>query len=171
MSKDKQNIDSNRDVTLDGSDQFAVRQEKLNRLRENGLDPFRANWEQSHTSSEAQALLPEEMEEGPEVSVAGRIVAFRLMGKASFIKILDRKGRIQSYVRRDEIGEEEYASFKKLDLGDFIGIKGKLFELKPVKLQLGQKNTVFYLKPFDPCQKNGMGSQIMNKFIVKDIWI
>ena len=92
MSKDKQNIDSNRDVTLDGSDQFAVRQEKLNRLRENGLDPFRANWEQSHTSSEAQALLPEKMEEGPEVSVAGRIVAFRLMGKASFIKILDRKG-------------------------------------------------------------------------------
>ena len=86
MSKDKQNIDSNRDVTLDGSDQFAVRQEKLNRLRENGLDPFRANWEQSHTSSEAQALLPEEMEEGPEVSVAGTYRCFSLNGKSIFYK-------------------------------------------------------------------------------------
>ena len=86
MSKDKQNIDSNRDVTaLDGSDQFAVRQEKLNRLRENGKILF-VRIGNKATSSEAQALLPEEMEEGPEVSVAGRIVAFRLMGKASFYK-------------------------------------------------------------------------------------
>ena len=157
MSKDKQNIDSNRDVTLDGSDQFAVRQEKLNRLRENGLDPFRANWEQSHTSSEAQALLPEEMEEGPEVSVAGRIVAFRLMGKASFIKILDRKGRIQSYVRRDEIGEEEYASFKKLDLGDFIGIKGKLFRTKTGEITVRAKEYGLLSKALRPLPEKWHG--------------
>ena len=157
MSKDKQNIDSNRDVTLDGSDQFAVRQEKLNRLRENGLDPFRANWEQSHTSSEAQALLPEEMEEGPEVSVAGRIVAFRLMGKASFIKILDRKGRIQSYVRRDEIGEEEYASFKKLDLGDFIGIKGKLFRTKTGEITVRAKEYCLLSKALRPLPEKWHG--------------
>ena len=114
--------------SLDGSDQVAVRKDKLDKMRESGIDPFRANWDQTHVSKEAIALLPVEEETGPEVSVAGRIVAFRLMGKASFIKILDRAGKIQSYVRRDEIGEDEYALFKKLDLGDFIGIRGPLFE-------------------------------------------
>ena len=130
MSDNKQNNTTQDETALDGSDQFAVRQDKLARMRENGEDPFRANWDQSHTSSEAKNLLSEDMEEGPEVSVAGRIVAFRLMGKASFLKVLDRDGRMQAYVRRDEIGDEEYASFKKLDLGDFIGVKGKLFRTK-----------------------------------------
>ena len=69
---------------MDGSDQVAVRQAKLDQMRENGFDPFRANWEQTHTSEKAIGLLPEDQEEGPEVSVAGRIVAFRLMGKATF---------------------------------------------------------------------------------------
>ena len=76
---------------MDGSDQVAVRQAKLDQMRENGYDPFRANWEQTHTSVEATGMLPEDQEEGPEISVAGRIVAFRLMGKATFLKILDRK--------------------------------------------------------------------------------
>ena len=130
MSGNKQVTTQKSDTPLDGSDQFAVRQAKLDNIRTSGVDPFRSNWEQSHTSTEAQSLLPEDVEIGPEVSVAGRIVAFRLMGKASFLKILDRDGRIQSYVRKDEIGEEEYAAFKKLDLGDFIGIRGKLFRTK-----------------------------------------
>ena len=64
------------------------------------------NWVQSHVSSQVVSLLQDEDETGPEVSVAGRIVAFRLMGKASFLKILDRTGKIQSYVRKDEIGEK-----------------------------------------------------------------
>ena len=102
--------------SLDGSDQVAVRKDKLDRMREMGIDPFRSNWDQTHVSIEAVSLLQEDEELGPEVSVAGRIIAFRLMGKASFIKILDRAGKIQSYVRKDEIGEDEYALFKKLDL-------------------------------------------------------
>ncbi|MDG1139001.1 MAG: lysine--tRNA ligase [Opitutales bacterium] len=116
--------------SLDGSDQVAVRKDKLDRMREMGIDPFRSNWDQTHVSIEAVSLLQEDEELGPEVSVAGRIIAFRLMGKASFIKILDRAGKIQSYVRKDEIGEDEYALFKKLDLGDFIGIRGPLFRTK-----------------------------------------
>ena len=115
---------------LDGSDQVAVRQAKLQGLRDSGNDPFGANWEQSHVSQQAVELLSGEEEIGPEVSVAGRIVAFRLMGKAAFLKLLDREGRIQAYVRRDEIGDEEYAAFKKLDLGDFIGVRGPLFRTK-----------------------------------------
>ena len=98
---------------------MAVRQAKLDQMRENGFDPFRSNWEQSHTSMQAQALLPEEDGRGSGGIGSGRIVAFRLMGKASFLKILDRDGRIQSYVRKDEIGEEEYAAFKKLGFGRF----------------------------------------------------
>ena len=119
--------------TLDGSDQVAVRQAKLEGLRESGNDPFLANWEQSHVSSEAVTLLNEDDELGQEVSVAGRIVAFRLMGKAAFLKLLDRAGKIQAYVRRDEIGDDQYAAFKKLDLGDFIGVAVLYFGPKPVK--------------------------------------
>ena len=89
MSGNKQVNTQNSDTPLDGSDQFAVRQAKLDNIRTSGFDPFRSNWEQSHTSTEAQSMLPEGEEIGPEVSVAGRIVAFRLMGKASFLKILE----------------------------------------------------------------------------------
>lgn len=128
MSDDKTVTDKNE--ALDGSNQFAVRQSKLEGLRQSGNDPFSANWEQTHVSQQAVGLLGEGEETGPEVSVAGRIVAFRLMGKAAFLKLLDREGKIQAYVRRDEIGEDEYAAFKKLDLGDFIGIRGPLFRTK-----------------------------------------
>ena len=67
--------------------------------------------------------------EGSEVKVAGRIMAKRVMGKASFCTIQDLKGRIQSYVRRDDIGKDSYADFKKFDLGDIVGIKGTVFQL------------------------------------------
>lgn len=112
----------------------AVRRHKLAELRASGFDPFRANWEQTHTSAQAksayEAAPPAEDEDGPQVSVAGRLVAIRLMGKASFAKILDRDGLQQIYFKRDEIGEERYAFFKKLDLGDIVGVKGPLFVTK-----------------------------------------
>jgi len=115
-------------------DLIAVRRDKLQKMRAEGRDPFRANWEQAHTSAQAIELWDENLgegEEGPEVSVAGRIVIFRLMGKASFVKILDRDGQIQLYVTRDNLPEGLYNSeFKKLDLGDFIGVRGKLFKTK-----------------------------------------
>jgi lysyl-tRNA synthetase class 2 len=142
---------------LDGSDQFAVRQAKLDHLRESGNDPYRSNWDQSHTSSEALELLPEDLEEGPEVSVAGRIVAFRLMGKASFLKIIDRDGKIQSYVRRDEIGDEEYADFKKLDLGDFIGIRGPLFRTRTGEITIRAKEYRLVSKSLRPLPEKWHG--------------
>src|SRR6056300_2110203 len=142
---------------LDGSDQVAVRQAKLSSLSENGQNPFLANWEQTHVSSEAFGMLKEEDETGPEVSVAGRIMAFRLMGKASFIKILDRAGKIQSYVRRDEIGEEEYAAFKKLDLGDFIGIRGPLFRTKTGEVTVRAKEYRLVSKALRPLPEKWHG--------------
>ena len=145
------------ETPMDGSDQVAVRQAKLDQMREHGFDPYRANWEQSHTSLEACGLLPEEEEEGPEVSVAGRLVAFRVMGKATFLKILDRKGKIQSYVRRDEIGEEEYAAFKKLDLGDFIGIRGPLFRTKTGEVTVRAKEYRLGSKELRPLREKWHG--------------
>ncbi len=156
MSKDR-NQNSNQEASLDGSDQVAVRKGKLARIREIGLDPFRSNWEQSHTSEEALNLLTEEEENGPEVSVAGRIIAFRLMGKASFLKILDRAGKIQSYVRKDEIGDEEYATFKKLDLGDFIGVSGPLFRTKTGEVTIRAKEYKLVSKALRPLPEKWHG--------------
>ncbi len=111
-------------------DLYAVRLGKLNAMRESECDPFRANCEQEHTSAQARALYNEDEENSPIVKVAGRIVVFRLMGKAAFVKILDREGKIQLYFRRDEIGVEAYNKFRKLDIGDFIGAEGPLFKTK-----------------------------------------
>ena len=115
--------------------------------------------------SEALALLPEEEEVGVlEVSVAGRIVAFRLMGKATFMKILDRAGKIQAYVRRDEIGEEEYASFKKLDLGDFIGIRGPLFRTKTGEVTIRKVEYKLVTKALLPLPEKWPACPTTNKF-------
>lgn len=142
---------------LDGSDQVAVRQAKLQGLCDSGNDPFKANWEQTHVSQQAIGLLAEDEEIGPEVSVAGRIVAFRLMGKAAFLKLLDREGRIQAYVRRDEIGEEEYATFKKLDLGDFIGVRGPLFRTKTGEVTVRAKEYRLVSKALRPLPEKWHG--------------
>lgn len=110
-------------------DLFAVRCQKLADLRAEGIDPFSANVSPSHSTAEALAAYREDAadEDQPTVTVAGRIVTFRLMGKASFIKILDRDGKLQAYVRKDAVGDAQYARFKKFDLGDIVGITGSLF--------------------------------------------
>ena len=119
------------DLNAISHDLHAVRQEKLAQLRAAGEDPYRAEWSQTHVASDCPGLLPEGVEEGPEVSVAGRIVALRVMGKASFVKILDRSGVQQCYFTRDALLERYDTHFKKLvDLGDFVGVRGRLFRTK-----------------------------------------
>lgn len=119
------------DLNAISNDLFAVRKEKLAILREAGEDPYRGSWEQSHVAADCPGLLPEGAEEGPEVSVAGRIVALRVMGKASFVKLLDRSGLVQCYLTRDALGPRYDEHFKKLvDLGDFVGARGRLFRTK-----------------------------------------
>lgn len=114
-------------------DLYAVRLQKLEALCAAERNPFASNCEQSHSSTEAIAAYLEGEPEAsqPFVQVAGRILVFRVMGKASFIKIQDRDGLIQCYVTRDELPEGEYNTFfKKLDLGDIIGVEGRLFKTK-----------------------------------------
>lgn len=106
-----------------------VRREKLAELQANGKDPFViTKYNQTHHSME----IKENFEElaGKEVSIAGRMMSKRVMGKASFCNVQDLQGNIQSYVARDSIGEESYKEFKKMDVGDVIGITGEVFETK-----------------------------------------
>ena len=111
-------------------DLVAVRKGKLDKLREEGIDPFRQNWDQTHTSSSAKALYKPEQDNEIEVSVAGRITNMNVMGKAMFAKILDRDGKIQIYAKREELGEEMYFKLRKHDIGDIIGVSGPLFVTK-----------------------------------------
>ena len=107
----------------------AVRREKLSALRQAGKDPFRiTKYDVTHHSGEIRENY--DSLEGKEVSVAGRLMSKRVMGKASFCHLLDREGSIQCYVARDFVGEESYSDFKRFDIGDIVGICGTVFKTK-----------------------------------------
>ncbi|MGL4799729.1 MAG: lysine--tRNA ligase [Cellulosilyticaceae bacterium] len=116
----------NQPVVEDLNELLKVRYDKLSDLQAKGKDPFHITKFDVTAHSEA---IQESFDdyEGKEVSIAGRIMAKRDMGKASFIHVQDKSGRIQSYVRKDELGEEVYAEFKKYDIGDIVGIQGVVF--------------------------------------------
>lgn len=139
------------------SDLYAVRLKKLQDMRARGYDPFRANCEQTHSSAQARALYTGKEEKGPVVKVAGRIVVLRLMGKAAFVKILDRDGLIQLYFRQDEIGDEAYRDFKKLDLGDIIGAEGHLFKTKTGEITVRVKVSSLVCKTLRPLPEKWHG--------------
>ena len=112
-----------------------VRREKLADLQANGKDPFQImTYDVSHHSADIKENF--EQLEGQDVSLAVRIMSKRIMGKASFCNIQDLKGNIQSYVARDCIGEEEYKEFKKMDVGDIVGLKGEVFKTKTGEISI-----------------------------------
>ncbi|MDO4167907.1 MAG: lysine--tRNA ligase [Eubacteriales bacterium] len=112
-----------------------VRREKLDNLREAGKDPFViTKYDVSHHSQEIKERYDEL--EGTEVTVAGRMMFKRVMGKASFCNIQDLQGKIQAYVARDDIGEDSYKDFKKYDAGDILGIRGKVFTTKTGEISI-----------------------------------
>ena len=112
-----------------------VRREKLAELQQNGKDPFViTKYDQTHHSQEIKDQFDEL--EGKTVSIAGRMMSKRVMGKASFCNVQDLKGNIQSYVARDSVGEENYKEFKKLDVGDVIGIEGEVFRTKTGEISI-----------------------------------
>ena len=127
------------------NEQRRIRREKLKALQEAGRDPFlNETWNVTAHSKDIKDNF-EAMEE-VEVSVAGRIMAFRNMGKASFIDIQDKQGRIQSYVRKDEIGEEEYKWFKTYDIGDIVGVEGTVFRTKHGEISIKATKVVLLTK-------------------------
>ena len=109
------------------SEQEGFRRDKLAALQAEGKDPFQiVKYDVTHHSSDVINNFDEL--EGKEVSVAGRLMNKRVMGKASFINIQDREGRLQGYISKNDVGEESYLAFKKFDIGDIIGIKGVVFK-------------------------------------------
>ena len=127
------------------SEQNRIRREKLAQMQEEGKDPFQiVKYDVTHHSDEIKNAF-EELE-GKDVCIAGRMMSKRIMGKASFCNIQDRNGNMQSYVSKNDIGEEAYAAFKKYDIGDIIGIKGFVFKTKTGEISVHAKEVVLLSK-------------------------
>lgn len=125
----------NRKEEQDLNQLLKVRREKLAELQENGKDPFQiTKFDVTAHSTDVKDNF--EAMDGKEVTLAGRMMSKRVMGKASFCNIQDLKGNIQSYVARDSIGEESYKEFKKMDIGDVVGIRGTVFKTKTGEISI-----------------------------------
>jgi lysyl-tRNA synthetase, class II len=137
------------------NDQLRVRRDKMNSLREKGMDPFGKRFERTHLTdqliSEYGEMEKEEIEaKNVSVKIAGRIMTKRGKGKAGFAHIQDLTGQIQIYVRQDAVGEEQYDVFDTADLGDIVGIEGSLFKTKVGELSIKAANFVFLSKALRP---------------------
>jgi len=148
---------------LDLSQQAAVRRQKLADMRAAGFDPFTiTKFEQDAYSADLKeefADLPAESETGRVVALAGRMMSKRIMGKASFAHLRDDKGDIQIFVKRDILGDEAYAAFKKLDIGDIIGIKGEVFRTKMGELSVRVNELTLLSKSLLPLPEKFHGLQ------------
>ncbi len=139
-------------------DQHAVRRNKLAEMRAAGFDPFRANVATTHFSQDAKALYVEGQDNAVTVTVAGRLVTFRVQGGSSFVKVQDQQGVIQLYFRKDVLGEERYLFFKKgLDLGDIIGVTGTLFMTKTGEITVRVDSFTLVSKALRPLPDNWSG--------------
>ena len=133
----------------DVSEQSRIRLEKLNRLVEEGRNPYEiVRYDRTHLSGEI--LSNYDALENQTVSIAGRMMSRRVMGKASFAHLLDRDGEIQIYVRRDDVGEDAYRDFKNYDLGDVIGVRGFVFKTKSGEISVHAHEIVLLTKALHP---------------------
>ena len=149
MAEQNENRQQNNKPEPDLNQVLKTRREKLKALQDAGQDPFvRTTYDADHHSAEILANADALLEQ--TVSVAGRMISKRVMGKASFCHVQDRDGRIQSYVARDDLGEEAYAAFKKMDIGDLIGIKGFVFRTKTGEVSIHAKEVVLLAKSLYP---------------------
>ena len=135
----------NKNEEKDLNQLLKVRREKLKELQDNGKDPFQiTKFDVTAHSSEIKDNF--EQMDGKEVTIAGRMMSKRVMGKASFCNVQDLKGNIQSYVARDSVGEEAYKDFKKMDIGDIVGIKGTVFRTKMGEISVHAESIVLLSK-------------------------
>ena len=137
------------------NDQMRVRREKMENLREEGIDPFGARFERTTNSKELHETYDENtkeelLEKQLTASVAGRMMTKRGKGKVGFAHLQDREGQIQIYVRKDEVGEESYAIFKKGDLGDFFGVTGEIMKTDTGEVSIKAKEITLLSKALRP---------------------
>ena len=141
---------------IDEHEQQRVRREKLEALQNAGLDPFRhVKYEVTAHSKETHDNFDEM--EGKTVGIAGRVMSKRDMGKASFIDIQDRYGRVQSYVRGDAVGEESYSAFKQFDIGDIVGVSGTIFRTQKGEVSVKATEVVLLAKSLQPLPEKWHG--------------
>ena len=144
------------------SEQEQIRRAKLEKYQTEGRDPYTITcYDRTHTSR--QILEGFEALEGQEVSIAGRMMSRRIMGKASFVHMLDGDGQIQAYVRREDVGEDVYADFKTMDIGDIIGIRGTVFRTKTGEISVHANKLELLTKSLRvlPEKWNGLKDQDM----------
>jgi len=143
------------------------RQQKLDRLRARGINPYPYGYHRSHTTQQAIDRLKQQEEssqtEAPVVSLGGRIMANRPMGKTSFLDLRDGSGKIQLYFRRDLLGEESYKMLKELDIGDIIGVSGKLLRTKSGEPTLEVEKFTLLAKSLQPLPEKWHGLSDVDK--------
>lgn len=137
------------------NDQVLVRREKMQSIRESGIDPFGKRFDRTHNTQQIKelydGLTKEELDEKDiHVTIAGRIMTKRGKGKAGFAHIQDLQGQIQVYVRKDAVGDENYELFNTLDLGDIIGVTGTVFRTKVGELSIKVTEFVLLTKSLRP---------------------
>ena len=145
----QENNNNNQEIELDENHLIQIRKDKLKELQEQGKDPFEiTKYNRTNTSGEIKANY--EKFEQKDVSVAGRIIAKRIMGKASFCTIQDSDEKIQSYVSINDLGEESYKAFKTYDIGDIIGITGFVFKTRTEEISVHAKEVTLLSKSLRP---------------------
>ena len=146
---------------------MAFRLEKLDTLRKAGVDPYPVKFNPSHSSESIKSNYDEL--EGQSVKIAGRIMAIRKMGKASFAQIMDFEGKIQFFIRRDDVGDESYSYFKLLDIGDYVGVEGLVFTTKTGEISVHTSTITILAKSIRPLpvvkEKDG---QVFDSFSDKE---
>ena len=126
-----------------------ARREKLDRLRAAGTEPFAYSYDRTHSSRDAVAALGDE-EEGPDVSVAGRLVSWRAQGKTAFAHLADMDGRVQLYFRKDELSEAAFAELAEYDLGDWVGVQGRMMKTRTGEATVRVKTVQLLSKSLRP---------------------
>ena len=144
-----QNTNNNAPKEQDLNEILRLRREKLTALQESGNDPYKITKFDFNTDS-ANIKANFDKLEGQTVKIAGRIMARRIMGKASFVGISDCSGKIQLYVRRDDVGEDVYAGFKKWDIGDIIGVEGTVFKTQTGEISVHATGIILLSKSLIP---------------------
>lgn len=142
-------------MELDLNDQMLVRRSKMEELRGMGIDPFGAKFERTSTSKEILTRF-EEME-NQTVVIAGRILAVRGHGKVSFAELHDHEGQIQIYIRIDDVGEQQFQVFQKVDIGDIIGVEGTVFRTKRGEISVSAQKLTFLSKSLRPLPEKWHG--------------
>ncbi len=146
----------------EASELIGQRVRKLENLRTEGVNPFPNDFRVTHTSEDIRKAFDSVSDEGLKAltetfAVAGRILAIRDFGKASFVQIQDRKGRIQAYVRKDLVGDEAFKNFKAMDIGDFMGVEGRVFRTKTQELTIQAQTCRLLAKSLRPLPEKWHG--------------